>query len=223
MLGGPISDEISKVLSPNWRNLGLEIDYTEVIPGFFPSGGGEAELSIEHGQPASLQALEHFMPLKIGIEVLSSGLPVHLAEQVEQAAQDRLAFYGLKGVANIRRAHGGKGMALLAWARGAAVTVGFSAIGRRGGRPGELATAAVDSLAGFMASGAGVPARLAASLLPLLIMARGVSRITVDRLGADLGGVISAVDAFYPGCVRVDLGGPREPAEIRIMGLGLAA
>ncbi len=223
VIGGPSSDELARVLLPCWRALGLAVEYTEVAPGFFPAGGGEAEARITPAQPRPLQALERFATQEIGITVLSSGLPVHLAEQALEAAADRLGMYGLKATGEIRRARGSTGMALLAWARGAELCAGFAGVGRRGGRPAELATAAVDQLAGFIASGAGAPGRLAASLLPLLVAARGVSRLTVDRVGPALGTACRAAEAFFPGCIRLDEPGEGRPAELRVMGLGLGA
>lgn len=221
IIGGPSSDELAQVLAPCWRALGVAVDYTEVTPGFFPAGGGEAEARITPGRPQPLEALERFKPAEVGVTVLSSGLPAHLAEQALEAATDRLGMYGIKAEGRIRRARGGAGMALLAWARGEKLHVGFASVGRRGGRPGELATAAVDQLAGFLASGAGAPGRLAASLLPLLVAAPGVSRLTVDRVGPGLGTACRAADAFFPGCIRLDEPGEDRPSELRVMGLGL--
>ena len=219
VLGGAISDEVSQVLVPDWRLLGLEVSYTEVSPGFHPEGGGEAEALVEPCQGlGSLEAEKPFAPDRMGLEVVSSGLPVHLAEQALDGALARLELHGFKPRTRLRRARGGVGMALLVWAGAGPLRVGFSALGRRGGRPEALATEAVEELMAFLKSGAGLPAGLAARLLGLLACARGLSKLSVDMMSRELKAAVRAVEAVWPGTVRVFEDPKGGPAILRVMG-----
>lgn len=225
VLGGLISDELAHVLVPNWRGLGMNLTYTEVSPGFFPSARGEAAASFGPGrQLAALQAEGPFVPREVGVEVLTSGLPLHLAEQALDGALGRLEVHGISARGRMRKARGGTGLALLVWAEGQggdAFRVGFAELGQRGGRPGSVATAAAEALVSFLHSGCGMPSSLAAALLPALAAAAGVSRLTVDRPSHALVAAARAVNACLPGCARLEQRRPDSPVEVRVSGMGL--
>lgn len=220
VLGGATSELVGRVLAPNLGLMGLELEYVEIAPGFYPAGGGEAEARIEPA--ASLRALQAegpFAPVRVGVDLVSTGLPVHLAEQALAAAQDRLALHELKAETRLRRARGGTGLALMVWAEDAqGLRVGFSAIGHRGGRPEGLAIEAVEALIAFLHSQAGLPAGLAAFLLAAMACARGVSRLTVPGLGRDLRAAAAVVEAFWPETVQLFEDARGGPAMLRVVG-----
>ena len=220
--GGFTSDEVRRVLVPTWGGLGLPLEFMEISPGFLPGGAGEAELRVSSSSGMrSLKGDDPFQPLELGIEVVISGLPLHLAEQALEGAQARLNLHRLKASGRIRRARGSAGMSLLIWARGRYYRVGFAALGRRGGRPEALANNACEALVGFLHSGAGLPAQLAAALLASLVCAAGVSRLTVDRSTPALKAAVQAADAFFPGAVLMNQPRQDAPLELRISGRGL--
>ena len=169
-----------------------------------------------------LEAQDPFVVRKVGVEIMLSGLPVHLGEQAEEGACQRLSLSGLEPTVNIRRARGAKGMALLVWAQGVnGLRVAFRALGRQGGRPGALATAAVDTLMGFVESRAGMPSSLAAVLLAPLVAAKGVSRLTIDQPTAGFQAAVETMDMILPGTVLVTPARPGNPWEIKVMGQSL--
>lgn len=225
VMGGLTSDELTHVLAPNWRALGMDIQYTEISPGFFPRAKGEATISFGPGRPlSSLQAEGPFMPKEVGVEVLTSGLPLHLAEQALDGALGRLEVHGINATGNMRKARGGTGLAMLVWASGTggdAYRVGFAALGQRGGRPISVATTAAEALVSFLHTGAGMPVNVATAMLPALAAATGVSRLTVDYAAQSFLAAAKAVDAILPGCIRLDQGRPKAPIEVRIVGMGL--
>ncbi len=217
---GLSSDEVARVLVPNWRALGLAAEYTEISPGFLPKAKGEAEAGLgPGGNPRPLLADSPFRAARFGVEVLISGLPVHLGEQALEGALSRLELHGLPARGRLRRARGGRGMALLVWAQGRDIRVGYSALGRRGGQPHSLGIKPVEALKGFLDSGAGISAEAAAPLLSALACASGVSRLSVDRLTPTLRAALRALAAFQPQALRVDHSRPGRPVEIRILGL----
>ena len=220
--GGFTSDEFGKLYLPNLNRLGLKLEYVEIAPGFLPFGNGEVELRVSPSPGLSaLQAEDPFQPQRLGLEILCSGLPVHLAEQAAQGAADRLKLHGFKAQARIRKASGQTGMALLAWAEHNGLRVGFTALGQRGGRPDALAVTACENLVGFLKSGCGITADMAAALLAPLAAARGITRFTVDKASPGLKGAIRAVEAFFPGAITQSQ--PRGDArlEIKLQGQGL--
>lgn len=219
MLGAPTGDEFSRVIIPMLNSLGLRVSYSEIAPGFFPRGRGESELRVEPaGLIQPLKAEHSFQPHKIGVEVVISGLPLHLAEQAAAGAQDRLGLYGLKPEVNIRRAQGGPGMALLIWASSGRAWAGYSALGRQGGRPDSMALEAVEAMLAFLSSGAGIPAELAAFILPTLACARGVSHISVDRVHPGLKAAARVIEAFWPDTVAIDTPAQGGPSQVRVRG-----
>jgi len=163
-----------------------------------------------------------FLPLQVGVEVVSSGLPVHLAEQALEGALARLDLHGHKPLTRLRRARGGAGLALLAWAQDrAGLRVGFNALGRRGGRPEALATQALGDLMAFLDSGAGLPASQAAGLLGPLACARGQSRLSVEFVSREMKAAMKAVETLWPGTVRLYEDPKGGPAQLRVTGRDL--
>jgi RNA 3'-terminal phosphate cyclase (ATP) len=217
--GGPTSDELSKVLVPNWQALGLSLSYTEISPGFFPQGGGEAEIQIEApGVIRHLNAQRAFEPRKVGVEVINAGLPVHLAEQALQAALERLELHGLKAEGNIRRPSGGKGQALLIWAGDGSLRVGFAALGRRGQRPDAVALDGVQGMLDFLRTETYLPPGLAARLLLTMACAKGASYFTVSSATRGLKAVAGAINAFWPNTVRWDDSERNKPVVVNVQG-----
>lgn len=216
---GVMSDEIAHVLIPNWRTLGLDVSYSEIAPGFLPRGKGEAELQIgAGGRPRPFSADRPFRLREAGVEVVCSGLPAHLAEQALEGALARLEQHGVPAQGRIRLARGSLGMALLVWARSDEVRVGFTALGRRGGRPGALGMEPADGLGAFLATGAAVTGQAAAPLVTAMSCAAGVSRFTMDRLTPSFRSAMRATNAFRPGTVRADQFQPGAPVQVRIQG-----
>ena len=207
---------------PNLSSGGLDAHYLEITPGFLPTGRGEAELSMTPSESfKAINCTGAFKPWEVRVEVLLSGLPVHLGEQALLAAQERLKLHGFKARGSIRRASAASGMALTLQARSDQLTMAFASLGRRGGRPEALAVTAAEQLMAFLKSGAAVHSRLAAPLIPLMAAAPGISRITVETLTPGLRAALNAVEAFFPQSTRVDVPGQGEPAQIVIKGQDL--
>ena len=219
VISGPTSDEVAHVLAPMWRALGLPVEFSEITPGFFPAGGGEAELKVGPAGPLQPLTMEQgFRPEEVRVEVVISGLPVHLAEQAQAGAEERLSLHGLPATGGIRRARAAKGLAVLIWARGGGLRVGFGAIGSARSRPEALAIDAAEKLEHYLDSRAGLPADLAARLLAVLACARGASRFTVDSLSPGLRAAAEAVNLFWPETVRIDHGSRGALSHIRVLG-----
>ncbi len=217
--GGPTSDELSKVLAPNWQAMGLNLTYTEISPGFFPHGGGEAEARIQPpGALKRLKAERAFEPRRVGVEVVNSGLPVHLAEQALSAALERLEMHGLAARGEIRRPLGGKGQALLIWAGDGSLRVGFTALGRRGQRPDAVALEGVEALLGFLRHGAYLPPGLAARLLLTMACAQGASGFTISSATRGFKAAATTINAFWPGTVRWDDSKRNQPVVVSVEG-----
>lgn len=219
MLGAATTDEMTRVVLPAFGHLGISARLSEIAPGFFPQGGGEAELTVEPaGILEPLKAEHSFQPHQIGAEVVISGLPGHLADQALEGVVDRLGLFGLRPETSIRQARGSTGMALLVWASSGRSWAGFSALGRPGGRPESLAIEAAEAMLGFLNSGAGMQAEVAAHLLPALACAHGTSHISVDRLTPRVKAAARVIEAFWPDTIRIDTPAQGGPSHIRVMG-----
>ena len=206
VLGGASSQYISRVLAPAWGLMGVRSSYTEIVPGFHPEGGGEAEVTVAgQGHLDSLQAEKGFDALMVGVDVVICGLPVHLAEQALEGAVGRLELHGFKPQDSLRRPKSaGRGLALTVWAHDArGLGVGFSQVGRRGGQPRALGLETAESLVSFLHTGAGLPGDLAAILAAPLACARGTSRLSLDRITPALRAALRVVESALPGSARL--------------------
>jgi RNA 3'-terminal phosphate cyclase (ATP) len=206
VLGGLNSQMVSRVLAPAWRLMGVGLDYVEMVPGFHPQGGGEAEVRVQcAGHLEALAAEGPFLPAEVGVEAVICGLPVHLAEQALEGAVGRLELRGFKPASELRRPRAvGRCLSILVWAREArGLAVGFASLGRRGGQPAALGLEAAETLASFLDSGAGFSGELAAVLAAPLACACGTSRLTVDRGTSGLRAALRVVEAFFPGATRL--------------------
>ena len=120
---------------------------------------------------------------------------MHLAEQALNGAKERLALHHLRAGGTIRRATAGKGISVLIWGQWGGFKVGFCALGGWGVRPESVSNAATEELVDFLKSRAGVPANLAAWLLPALCLSRGQSLISVERTPPELKAITKVIDA----------------------------
>jgi len=76
----------------------------------------------------------------------------------------------------------------------------------------------VEALMTFLNSGAGLPAFLAAVLMPALACASGESRLSVDRVTPGLKAACRVVEAFWPGTIRLREDPRGGPAELKVLG-----
>jgi RNA 3'-terminal phosphate cyclase len=75
-----------------------------------------------------------------------------------------------------------------------------------------------EELASFLASGNGLTGDLAAMLLPYMAAARGMSRVTLDRISPGLKAAARAVESVWPGTVRLIQSPGGGPTEMRVQG-----
>ncbi len=218
----PTAMMLARVVSGWVRRMGVVLEVVEVTPGFLPRCRGEMMVRVGgRGWVEPLRAEDAFRPRRVEVEVLSSRLPAHLGEGAQKAAMERLSARGYHAEGKLRRASSGDiGLVVLARAvDSAGRSVGFSAIGRRGGRPEAVGVEVAERLVEFLGCGAALPAWVAAQLIPVMAVASGVNRFSVDGLGAGLKAALEAVAVVHPGSVLIT---PRREggAEIRLKGAG---
>ncbi len=209
VFGGPTTEEVDRFILPLWRRMGMDVEYTEIAPGFHPNASGEVEISLAPNpvlHPLNLTTA--FKPLKVGASAVIADLPIYLAEQTLAAAQARFTRHGFeRAELNVRNPLSGQGQALCVWASNGNWQVGFSVIGRKGSRLEALAAQAVEELLHFCGLGVALPARQALWCLLPMTQAAGVSRLLIDKPNSALRAALNILNQLRPGCAKLDPAG----------------
>jgi RNA 3'-terminal phosphate cyclase (ATP) len=194
----PTVHDLTTVVVPILRSLGLRATVRLRRWGWYPAGGGRVEADIE--PPASLRGLTVTAPVEpptiTGVSAVSR-LPRSIAERQRAQVEARLAAVGLRADIAIEEdaAALSPGTLVFLAVRGRA---GFSALGRRGVPAERVADEAVDALLAWRASGAAVDVHLADQLVPFLALAESPSSFTCPTVSEHLRTVAWVAGQFLP-------------------------
>ena len=178
--GSPTFKYFSKAFLPAAARFGVKCGVQMLRAGFYPKGGGEIELRTE---PSGLHGTI-FAPEKhdeANYSIISSGLPLHVAEREEKEAKALL--FGKKIAGGARNAEAScAGNAMTLWSG----FFGASALGERGKPAEKVAEEACSSFLEECASGAAVDSHLADQLLVYAALAEGKSAFSAPKITAHL-------------------------------------
>jgi len=204
----PPLDYYTHVLLRLLRPMGVTVQLQELRRGYFPRGGGEVAV---HIAPARLQALR----LESAGELVAvhgvahvANLPLHIAERMRGAAQQRLAGCGAVHIDT--RVLGaaqaiGMGGALVLWAQTQHSTLGAGRVAERGLRAEVLGEGAAAELQAELDAGAAVDIHAADQLLIYAALAAGESRYTVRELSRHAQTAMWLIEHFLPRRFRTEL------------------
>lgn len=187
----PPIDYIRYVLLPLLRRLGYRIDVEVVRRGHYPRGGGIVRVIVEptHGlEPIDIVERGDIKIIRGRSHCVK--LPRHVAERQAKAARDYLLSKGVDKPIEIdleyyepdKDYHLGPGSGIVLYLETENSILGSDALGAKGKPAEEVGKEAAEKLYNEMLTGAAIDRHAGDMLVPLMILAKGVSRITVSEL-----------------------------------------
>ncbi len=206
LLGGthvpmaPPADYIEAVYLPTLRRFGFVASYALTRAGFYPKGGGEAEIQVDSGALARpIDLTERGRLENLEIYLVTSGLPEHVAARGKETLLKDLKGYGVPIHMHRRDLPGnGTGAAVVLVARCSGGLGGWTAIGERGKPMERVAEEASRGFQKWFQSGAAVDEHLADQLALPAALTVGESRWTTPTVTEHLTTVLWTVQQFLP-------------------------
>jgi len=168
----PTWDYFKYVFIPLLNRLGVTIDVSLIKRGYYPKGGGEAEITIHPGT--------NFTQLKLGKDqvfseaqgvIHISNLPEHISTRIRYVASKELLQSNLKAdikIENTSSFSPGTGIAL--WAKSNDTILGVTALGEKSISSEEVGRKVVRDLLNEIKSGANLDIHAFDQLLPYLVI-----------------------------------------------------
>ena len=197
----PPADFLIRAWLPLMRRMGAVAEIEVLRHGFYPAGGGEVRASVAPSRlaPIELDVRGEFHTMRA--EAIVAAVPGNVARrELEVVAR---AFNGVDTQIRELPQREGPGNALLIEVAHEQVTEMFTGFGARGVSAETVANRVVQSMRGYLASGAAVGEHLADQLaLPLALAGRG--RFTTCTQSSHLATNLAVIERFLPVRSRVD-------------------
>lgn len=175
----PPWDYFRNVFLPLLGIMGVSIDGRLLRRGYYPKGGGRAEVVIGPcGEIAPVEfGMENERELSVRGVVNLSLLPEHVAERVRIAAEKELQKKGIEAEIELERAEASSpGVGIVLWAKDRYGRVlGADSLGEKGKPAERVGREAAISLLEEIESGADVDIRAVDQILPYMALAKGTS------------------------------------------------
>lgn len=180
----PSWDYFEHVFLPVISQMGVSVSARLHQRGYYPKGGGEAELSIEPiKNELSPLIFESFHPKHVYGQVHLAHLPDHIAKRMKHTVMKKAVPYDL--VANIQTERGeslSPGVGLTLWTDEDGGKFGSVSLGEKGVPAETVGENAIDSIIADVSSGATVDLWLSDQILPYLALASEHSLFRVRKL-----------------------------------------
>ena len=210
----PPIDFYQRLLFPRLKDLGFRAEVVQMTRGFYPEGGGRAEVRF--------QAPHRVLPLMLkergkllGVEgvCFSQNLPEHVCQRIGAAVRKELLGDAID-LSSSRSEGASTGAGVFLMARYERTALGADSLGERGVPAEQVGSMAVRSLR-LETSGAGtLDVHAADQLLPYLALADGPSEFRVREMTSHLRTQLELVRRFLD--VRIDSVESAEMAEVRV-------
>jgi RNA 3'-terminal phosphate cyclase (ATP) len=187
----PPIDYIRYVLVPLVKKIGVDMDVEIIRRGHYPRGGGIIRVTVN--PTVRLEAIE--LIEREDIEFIGGRshcvkLPSHVAERQAKSAKNYLISKGIDKPVNIeieyyefsKDPHLGPGSGIVLYAKTLNSVLGGDSLGEKG-KPAEVVgREAAEKLFNELSSGAAVDRHAGDMLIPLLALAKGISKISVPEI-----------------------------------------
>ena len=198
----PTIDYLAKVYAPVLQRIGIKAEIELLRVGYYPRGGGEAQLEISPMSGLRTVNLSERGSLqRLTAIVTTSGLPTHVAERGAMEITRLIGRLGMQRYLTVEKSElpsNGTGAAILLVAECEAGYGGFSALGARGLPMEQVAERACRDFSDWWHTGAACDAHLADQLVLPLALAGGVSKWSTPKVTEHLRTVIWLVEKFVP-------------------------
>jgi RNA 3'-terminal phosphate cyclase (ATP) len=206
-------------LFPALRRLGVEAEIELKTWGWYPEGGGEAEVTIRGGaRPAGQTLVERGELLSLRGVAVASNLPSHIPQRIGGRVNNRLREAGLPArVEPLRLTGPSSGAGVFLGVDYEGVSVAFDALGRRGKPSEEVANEAADALIAYHEQDRPLDTHLPDQLLSFLAVAEGDSEVQVQAVSRHLLTIADVIGHFADRPIHIE-GKLGEPGVVRVTG-----
>jgi len=168
----PTWDYFKNVFIPLLKNFGIKTDINLIKRGYYPRGGGEAEITIYPNtdfKQITLDENQTFFDVE-GI-IYISNLPEHISTRIKQAAINELLKSNLKANIKIEQSSSfSAGTGLTLWVKSKDTIIGTTVIGEKRLSSEEVGQKAVRNLKNEIFSGANLDVYAFDQLLPYFVI-----------------------------------------------------
>jgi RNA 3'-phosphate cyclase len=212
----PPLDYFRHVMLELLRRMGVEARCEVRRRGYYPRGGGEAEIAVAPGRPRATDFNGGAGAAKIEGLAHVGNLPAHIAERMRGAALAALGERRARiDTAILGEAEAsGQGGAIVLWASATGSVLGAGRVAERGVRAEKLGKEAGSELAADLAAGAALDSHAADQLLVWLALAGGGSYAT-RTLSSHARTAIWLIEQFLPVRFAVTEAGGLARVEVR--------
>ncbi len=186
----PPSDYFIHIFLRQLERMGIRAEMRIHRRGYYPKGGGLAEIRIEPRptvRPLQLTSLSEILTVSGTVHV--SNLPEHIARRMRRAALRLLLDYrdtDIKLKLYGERDAVGPGGSIVLWAEAEGTIIGSSALAERGLRAEDLGRQAAENLLADVKAGATLDVHAADQLLPYMALAQAPSSFLVREVSGHL-------------------------------------
>lgn len=182
------------------QRLGIEVSVQLLRRGYYPKGGGEAEITI-HPSNKKLTSLALTDPLPIHQVygcVHLSGLPDHIAKRMKHAAVKTLLKYNIHALIRTDRSEADSvGTGLTLWSNTSDRYIGMVGLGEKGVSAETIGTKTAQQLFSDISSSATVDPFLCDQLLPFLCFCPGQSVLQVRYVSSHAETNMKVLNQFF--------------------------
>ena len=180
----PSWDYFTKVFLPILKKMGASIETKLINRGYYPKGGGEAEITInpcKKIRPLKLDRYQEFSDVKGVINI--AGLPDHISTRIKHSAIKLLLKENFMSDIEIERFSSiSQGTGITLWIESQDTIIGTTVLGERGISSEEVGKTAVVNLLSEIQSQSTLDVYAFDQLLPYMAFAEGTSSCFVKEL-----------------------------------------
>ena len=196
----PSWDYFTEVFLPLLEQMGMNVTSQLHKRGYYPKGGGEAEIQIEPiNQELSPILFDVFEPKHIVGRIHLGNLPDHIGKRMKHEVTKTLANTNLQCTIRTQQCESlSPGVGLTLWARSHRGSIGAVALGEKG-LPAEIvARHAIDSVLTDFEKHATVDVCLSDQILPYMVFSKGKSVFYVREISDHFTTNLWVLKQFYP-------------------------
>jgi RNA 3'-phosphate cyclase len=196
----PSWDYFTQVFLPVLEQMGLKVSAQLQRRGYYPKGGGEAEIRIDPlDEDLSPIIFDVFQPTQIEGMIHLGNLPDHIAKRMKHEVLKKLVNKKIN--CSIRTQHTkslSPGVGLTLWARSQTGSIGAVSLGEKGLSAETVADNAIESMLSDVEQQATVDVCLSDQILPYLAFCNGRSVFYVRQLSDHFKTNLWVLKHFYP-------------------------
>ncbi len=214
---------LENIVYPIFNMMGASFELSQIRHGFYPKGGGEAQL-----QSNLVKHLKPFTPrppnlLRIEGLSISGKLPSHVSERQAKSARQILVDAGIMTTIETKTVQSlSPGSMICLWTTGENVFLGADALGARGKPAEKVGSKAANSIINQVKTGAHVDKHTCDHLILPCSLVDGVSWFKTSEVTLHTLTAVELAHQFTGSVIEVE-GKLGKPGTIKVTGRGLSA